>query len=363
MPRKGKRRTIARGIYHDSGGYEIRVVVGGTPYSARLPTDATLNELKRKRTQLETRGRTETPRLERGTLASDAIRYINMVKHLESWKDREAHLRAWTILYGDVRRHRLSSADVLHARIGWLAKKLAPKTINHRVDTLRNLYRRLDGKHAWTPCDDIEPLHVPKTPIQRISNDLILTVDRNLQLMEADPSAPPWNGKTRARFRVYVSTGKRPCEIMRAQPGDVNLEARVWVPRDAKGGFCPGVYLNDDMLQAWKLFIAEQAWGRYSTGAFAVTLRSAGWPKGVRPYQVRHNTWITASERGVDLADIAVGAGHKDPRMTRRAYVPVLNSRLQRLGEAIDGRFSGFPVVSASVPVVTRNRGKLTARK
>jgi integrase len=352
MPRRGRRKTIARGIYQDSGGYEVRATVGGNPYSARMPPDSTLEELKQKRAQLETQGRTETPRMARGTLAADAPRYIKLIKHLESWKDRQAHLNAWIGLYGSVARHRLTSADVLAARVVWLEqqKPAAPKTINHRVDTLRNLYRTLDGKNAWTPCDEIEPLPVPKTPIQRISNALILTVDQNLQAMEAKRTGPPWDAKTRARFRVFVSTGKRPCEIMRAQPGDVNLEARVWVPRDAKGGFCPGVYLNDDQLAAWQLFIAEKAWGSYSTGAFARTLRSAGWPAGIRPYQARHTTWITASERGIDLEDISVGAGHKDPRMTRRVYVPVLNSRLQRLGEALEGRFNGWPVVPTSAP-------------
>jgi integrase len=73
-------------------------------------------------------------------------------------------------------------------------------------------------------------------------------------------------------------------------------------------------------------------------------------PAGVRFYQARHTTWITASERGIDLHDIAAGAGHTDPRMTRRMYVPVLNSRLQQMSERIDGRFDGWPVVPISVP-------------
>lgn len=356
MPRTGKRRTITKGVYLDSGGYEIRVTVGGRPYSARLPKDATLDELKKKRAQLEARGRTDTPRVERGTLAADALRYIRLIRHLESWKDREAHLTAWIALYGHVARHRVVREDILRARVQWLGSGRAPKTVNHRVDTLRNLYRTLDGRRAWTPCDDIEPLHVPKTPIERISNELLLTVDQNLQAMEAKRTGPPWDGKTRARFRVFVSTGKRPCEIMRTQPSDVNLKARVWVPRDAKGGFCPGVYLNDDQRAAWELFIAENAWGSYSTGSFARTIRSAGWPEGVRPYQARHTTWITASEMGIDLEDISVGAGHKDPRMTRRVYVPVLNSRLQRLGEALAGRFQGWPVVPVRAPLRKQRR-------
>lgn len=350
MPRKGKRVTVTRGVYRDSGGFEVRVVVGGSPYTARMPLDSTLKELKAKRADLEQQGRTDTPRAERHTLRADAPRYIRLIKHLESWKDREAHLKAWIARVGDVYRHRITHADVLAARVAWLKAGLAPKTINHRVSTLRHLYRTLDGPKAKTPCDDVTPLEVPKTPIQRISNALILTVDANLQAMEQRRSAPPWDGKTRARFRVFVSTGKRPVEIMRAKPEDVNLEARVWVPRDAKGGFCPGVYLNADMLEAWKLFIAEKAWGKYNTGNFARTIRSAGWPEGVRPYQARHSTWITASELGIDLQDIADGAGHRDPRQTRRAYVPVLNSRLQAMSERLDGRFKGWNAVPESAP-------------
>lgn len=349
MPRKGKRRTITRGVYGDSGGYEVRVVVGGTPYSARMPSDSTLEELKGKRADLENQGRTETPPAQRGTLRADAARYLPLAKHLASWKERRAHLDAWIVRLGDVQRHRITAADVLAARVAWLADDYAPKTVNHRVDTLRQLYRTLDGKKAKTPCDEVEPLHVPKTPIQRIDNALILHVDQRLQEMERRPF-PPWTSKTRARFRVFVSTGKRPCEIMRAVPGDVDLEKRVWVPRDAKGGFCPGVYLNDDQKAAWELFIEAKAWGKYSTGAFAATLRKAGWPEGVRPYQARHTMWINASEMGIDLEDISVGAGHKDTAMTRRVYVPVLNSRLQRMSERVDGRFSGWPVVPEPIP-------------
>lgn len=352
MPRKGKRRKVAKGIYQNGpkGTYTVRVTVGGEPYEATMPADSTPEELKRKRASLESKGRTLTPRAARGTLLADSPRYIRLMQHLESWKDREAHLAAWNERLGGVQRHRLEHTDVLEARVAWLQAGLAPKTVNHRVATLRHLYRTLDGPRAPTPCDDVTPLDVPKTVIHRISPETILAVDQQLQAMEARRTGPPWNGKTRARFRVLVSTGKRPCEIMRAVEGDVDLEARVWVPRDAKGGFCPGVYLNDDMLEAWKLFVAERAWGDYNTGQFANTIRSAGWPEGVRPYQARHNMWITASEMGIDLEDISIGAGHKDPRMTRRAYVPVLNSRLQAMSERLDGRFKGWRVIPKRDP-------------
>lgn len=334
----------------------MRVVVGGQLYSARMPLDSTTIELKRKRTELESQGLTVTPRAARGSLRAAAVTYLRLVKHLATWDDREDHLNAWLVFYADVPRHRLTSADVLAARVEWLKAGKSPKTINHYCGTLRNLYHRLDGKRAWTPVDDVDPLPVPRTPIQRISEALILEVDRRLQSRERGRVLR--NSKTRARFRVFVSTGKRPIEIMRAIPSDVNLEQRVWVPRDAKGGFCPGVYLNDEQLAAWTLFAEAAAWGPYNHGNFARVIRAAGWPADVRPYQARHSTWITASELGIDLEDISVGAGHKDTSMTRRIYVPVLNSRLQRMSEALNGRFSGWPVVPESAPAEKRKRTK-----
>lgn len=345
MPRKGRRKAVSRGIYQNGKGgtYTVRVTVGGAPYESTMPADSTLDELKTERAKLEARGRTETPRAVAGTLRASVPIYLRLVAHLASVDDLEDHCNAWLARFGDVQRHRITTGDVLDARNAWRAAGKSPKTINNRVGTLRNLYRRLDGARAWNPCDDVFKLPVPKSPIQRISDAEILAVDAELQRRERQGFLR--DAKTRARFRVFVSTGKRPCEIMRAQPADVNLRARVWVPRDAKGGFCPGAYLNDDQLAAWQLFIASDAWGPYNLGAFARTIRAAGWPKHMRPYQARHTTWITASERGIDLADIAAGAGHTDLALTRRTYVPILNSRLQRLGEALEGRFQKWPVV------------------
>ena len=39
---------------------------------------------------------------------------------------------------------------------------------------------------------------------------------------------------------VFATTGKRPSEVQRTEPPDVDLERHVWIPRDGKGGFYPG---------------------------------------------------------------------------------------------------------------------------
>lgn len=345
MPRLGRRERIGHGLYRDKSGVAAIVHVGTQQREKRFPlgTDPKLMQRWRDRAKVALQDR--QPLAPRGTLAADSKRYLALVTHLASHKARKAELAAWCRQLPDRHRNTITSADVLLARGAWLAAGTNPKTINNRVQTLRHLYATLDGKKAETPCDEVTPLPTTKTPPVFISPELVVRVEANLAVFEQTKRL--LNRKTRARFRVYATCGKRPCEIMRAQPADVDLARRVWTPRDAKGGYSPGLYLNDDMRGAWEFFMEAEAWGWFDTNSFARVLRGAGWPAGVKPYNLRHTTWITASERGADLADIQAGAGHKHLATTRRHYVPVLDSRMQRLSELLEGRFTWGAVPSA----------------
>lgn len=283
------------------------------------------------------------PKAERaGTFAADVDRYLPLVKHLAAWKNRRAEIRHWLRHFGDRYRHTVTREDVLRVRGIWRTEGRAAKTINNRVTALRNLYRVLDGDDMPTPCDGVKPLTPVRVPPQVIRPALVQLVTEALERSPRKHAA-----QDRARLMVLATTGKRPVEVERAQPGDVDLRRRVWLTRDAKGGFSPGCYLNDDMLAAWEAFIAADAWGKFPDH-FQRRLRDAGWPPGVKPYNLRHSTWIEASERGNDLADIQAGAGHRNISTTRLHYVPVLNSRMQRLSESLNGRFGWRPRLADS---------------
>lgn len=270
-----------------------------------------------------------------GTLTKDAERYYPLTRHMAKWVTRRAEIRAWLKLVGDRPRHTVTKEDVLRIRGEWLSGGVKPKTINNRVTALRQLFRALDGDDFISPCHAVRPLHVSRTPPQVITPDI---VNRVLAALQARVGTSPHAAGDYARLMLLATTGKRPCEIERAEPADVDLDRRVWAVRDAKGGWSEGLYLNDEMLMAWQEFVRVHAWGRIPDH-FPRRLRDAGWPSGVRPYNLRHSTWITASERGADLADIQAGAGHKNISTTRRHYVPVLNSRMQKLSERLEGRF------------------------
>lgn len=271
-----------------------------------------------------------------GTLAKDAERYYPLIKHLADWVTRRSEIRAWLKHLADRHRHIITQEDILRIRGVWKADGCAAKTINNRVTALRNLFRTLDGTDHRTPCDGVKPLVPAKVPPEIVTATVINAV--LLELQRRALAGKRHAATDRARLMVLASTGKRPCEIERAVPADVDLRRRVWIARDAKGGFCPGVYLNDEMVMAWEAFILADAWGPFPDH-FPRRLRDAGWPAGLRPYNLRHSTWIEASERGNDLADIQAGAGHKLIATTRRHYVPVRASRMQRMSESLEGRF------------------------
>jgi integrase len=285
-----------------------------------------------------------------GTLTKDALTYYPLVRHLADGKKRPYVLRPTLDVLGDRPRHMITREDIMRLRSTWFTAGVKPKTINNRISALRNLYHVLDGDDATTPCDGLKPLASVKEPPRTVTPEILNTVLDQLEVrghaFEARHQGRAGSGrpggqhafKDRARLMVLAATGKRPIEVGRAKPSDVDLRRRVWLTRDAKGGFSPGLYLNDDMLLAWNAFIVADAWGPIPDH-FARRLQDAGWPRDIDPYHLRHMTWITASERGIDLADVQAGAGHKRIDTTRRHYVPVLNSRMQKMSETLDGRF------------------------
>lgn len=320
------------------GTIRATVKVAGFQKERRFVPGTPARVIKAWKADMESKLRKRHPQPERGaksaTLAADAERYYPLIKHLADWVSRRSEIRAWLrTSLGAMHRHMITASDVQRVRGVWVQDGRAAKTINNRVTALRDLYHQLDGPDAPTPCDSIQPLKPTKVPIQSITADVVNRVVANLAASEAMHAK-----QDRARLMVLATTGKRPCEVERAEPGDVDISRRVWITRDAKHGFSPGIYLNDEMLIAWQAFIDAKAWGQFPDH-FPRRLRIAGWPEGVRVYNLRHTVWIAASERGADLADIQAGAGHKHMSTTRLHYVPVLNTRMQRMSESLNGRF------------------------
>jgi integrase len=341
MSPRQQRTRIAPGVYRDAIGIAARVELRGHRREHRFPRATPLHVIRAWQDETRRALALLPPRAGRHTFAADAERYLALVGHLASMTSVRAELRAWIARLGPLPRYRITATHVREAVVAWSQAGVAPKTINNRLDRLRRIWRVLDGRRAPTPADEVDPLPVARTPIRMVPYAVIEDVAATLEM--AERAGLLRTARTRARFLLRALTGRRPSEIMRAQPEDVDLERRTWSVRDGKGGSTPGLVLTEAMLAAWRLFIESRAWGPFETSAFARTIRAAGWPAGLRPYMLRHTVGLTLSEAGVDLADVAAWMGHRRLETTRRHYVPVLHSRIQEAAERLAARESGHP--------------------
>lgn len=340
--RAGARHRLATGIYRDKSGVSIIISVQGRSSEHRAPVGMSLPDLKRLRARLRLESSaTAPPTHDRGTLAHDIERYLAMSKHLVCWSTRRGELRHWVQVLGARRtRYSVKRSDVLDARSRWLSAGTAPKTVNNRVVALRALWTALDGPEAPCPADRIRALSVPRQPPSGVATATISAVYQ--ALLHAERTGRLKDSKIRARFRMLAETGRRPSEIMRIQPTDFDLERGVWHVRDGKGGFTPGgVFMTAAVREAVEEFIAADAFGCWQTNQMARTLRAVGgWPKGVRPYTLRHTLGMALADAGADHMDIAAVLGHRDPRITREHYIGTSASRTRAALERVGERFA-----------------------
>jgi integrase len=353
MGRRGSRTRVFRNVYQDATGYAIIIRHRGKATEYRYPSDYDRDKLKKEQARLE-RERDKRKSTSKGSIAADVERYLKQVT-LQHMATVRAEAMAWHDLYPKKKRYQLTREDVLLARKRWHDAGLSPKSINHRVNRLRRVFKVLDGDDAWTPCDRIPKLTVTRTPIVRTDVELVNRVLANL--LTSEQNGRLTHARWRARLMVVASCGRRPSEVGRTEPTDVDLINRIWIPRDGKGGFTEGgLYLNDDQLAAWQLMVDAEAFGTFDVSEFVDILKHHGWPTREhptrkrqngspaiyahpRPYNLRHTHAMTLSESGHDLADISPMLGHRDIETTRAFYAPVLNSRMQRLSESLNGRF------------------------
>lgn len=330
------RVTVDTNIYRDAYGFTVRWRDHGRTRQQRFPLDTPPAVLKafRDRRQVEAQ---PAPLEKTGSFVRDAVRFLAQRRGRPCFKSDRAHLRHWIHRFARLSRWTVTREHVTTAISEWVRAGYSAKEIRHRVQILRTLFRTLNPEQP-TPCDRVQLPKLSKARPVSVSDALIRDVALRLRQQEWDGIRRLRTAKTRARFLVLATTGQRPAQVQRAQPFDVDLERRLWNVRPAKGDAGTTVYLNDEMVMAWQVFIGARAWGRYDGRSFVKTLVRNGWPKGVRPYNLRHSVGLSLSELGVDLGDIQAHMGHTSPNTTRQFYVPTLPARMKSASGKLDGR-------------------------
>lgn len=336
-----KRRRLATGIYEDAYGRAVVYTVNGQRVETRFEIDRPVDFLVRWRARQQGQARELAPRDPRGSLARDIVTYLKRLKGTVGYKAEKSHLKSWVKHFGRTkRRWQITLADVELAIAAWRDKDVAPRTIRHRCRALQAVYRRLDGRSVLTPLDNAKLPPKPKPRPVSVADSLIATVAENLKAQEQPKVSRLRDSKTRARFLVLATTGRRPAEVKRARREDIDLHRRIWFTRTAKGGINTAVMLNDEMLAAWQLFIAAGAWGGYDDRSFSKTLKANGWPAHIRPYNLRHTVAVAIRTSGGDLEDVQDQLGHASLTTTREYYLHVVPARQAKVSQALAGRFT-----------------------
>jgi site-specific recombinase XerD len=340
MPRTW-REKLAPHIYRDAYGIDTIVQFRGRVLRERWPLDADWDEMQRwiARALAELHDRaadagTVRPSRTTGTLTADVETFLKTRKGRPGYAADKCHLKAWAALFKR-KRSRIKTADVDLAIAGWREAKVAPQTIIHRCRALRVLWRSFD-KNGRTPVDDAQIPKKPKPHPVGLPAGTVAKVTK--RLTERASKYANTREKTLARYRVLTTTLQRPIQLMRSTPQDVDLQLRVWLVPGAKGEPSHQIWLNDDMLEAWRAFIKAEAWGPYHSGRYGKQLRAAGYPEDVSTYNVRHDGAIDALRRGADLGDVQGLLGHTEITTTRRNYAPILKERQQQISERLQGR-------------------------
>ena len=348
-----QRVRIAEGIYQDQYGCAAIVTVKPLPQrEKRFPLETSLDLMQAWRSStrsdmLEERdaaANAEGPAPERGTFAADLPRRLTQIEGRAAYKSDRSHLRAWLPHLGHLSRTTIRPSHVQKAIDAWQAEGMSARTLRHRRRVLREMWQKLDGAHARPPVagvtvptpPDSHPVAVPWETIQKVAASLKTGLVREQACGPTKKVVTLTRATSEtgyARFMVRVTTGQRPGQIMAAQPADIDLTRRIWFVRPAKGGTAVPLPLDDQMVKAWQVFIAADAWGHgkaYDSRNFCKLLRRHGWPTDVSPYALRSTFAIDLLLGGVSLDDLQGFLGHKQIETTRKHYAPVLLARLRQ---------------------------------
>ena len=351
MAGQGKRRRIAEGIHEDQYGRDVRVKVNGVQRTKRFSFETDLAVMKawqtRTRADLQEqalKGTTEVVAPSTGTVAEAAVRFVKQIGGRASAKADASHMQAWVNLYGTWPLAKIDEQLVNEAYAQWEAKgswgkrPASKQTLRHRARVLMELWRMEFGKDAQCPVKDARRIPKPKPQPVYVPDEKLREVNQNFLNLPQTPTVKI----DYAYFRLLVTTGQRPCQIDRALPHHVILtgDKPRWYVVEAKGESSHTVFLNDEMIAAWRLFIEADAWGKGNEGRRTDLMRKCGWPKDVRPYNLRHSFAFSMMDRGGDISDVQAALGHHDPTTTLRSYYKHQEKRQRRMSELMNGRLT-----------------------
>jgi integrase len=201
------------------------------------------------------------------------------------------------------RRHTIDTEEIRQQIVAWEVDGLAASTINHRLSGLSQLYAVLDGDRAHNPVAGVTRLREPQAKPDGRSPE---TIQRVFVALEARVRAQNPGWQTLARLKVIAPTGMRHSQVMRLARDHVYIDhdpPYVVVVDPGKDGEPHAKPLTPDGVDAFRLFVRVEAWGRFSQSSVYKSWKLAYEEAGVpffNPDKLRHSYATALRAQGMD---------------------------------------------------------------
>jgi site-specific recombinase XerC len=341
-------RTVAPGVHLlANGSFRVKVAVGdrrrdGQSREKTFPRGTALKTMQRWQTQQRAAFERQEIRVVKGVFgfyiegqaSGDVSIYLGRsdVKSLASYKSRSCDIAAWCPRFGNTLRHLITPDQIADEMETWRAAGIAIWTRRHRLNALRDLFTKLDGKNAPNPARDVTQPKKPKTKPRALPYDVI-----RASLATMRPTA------TKAFATIMAFCGFRPEEIRQIAPHDIHLEGtEPFVIRPtAKDGDIVSVPCPPEAVRGWKLWLDKNPWKASEQAWEMDSLSNANrdWKKAmcrmqnklmregepqeaaryepVPIYSLVHSYCTYLIETGTEITTVQKVRGHKDVRTTQ----------------------------------------------
>lgn len=364
VARRGSRRALAPCIYQDASGLSVIVQIGGRPHERRYPLGTPLPELLEARDRLKRRQALARPAAP-GTLLADVLAYLETIAEPRKRAHQQILCAHWVAAYGHLHRRALTPLVIRQQLAAWQRGGAAASSCNHRLSTLRAVWRAVAGPDEADYPRQVRKLPEPPPEPRALSYALIR------RILDAMPDRGRGEkGQTRAtvsltklRCTLMAYTGLPPAQIMRIVPEtDIDWATpalRARPRRKGKGTRETWLPLIPQAVEALQAMVQAKAFGRYSNDSVGASwhraccvviaeqiaagetplphriLEDGTVRPRVRVYDLRHSFGTLALALSGDKAGVQRLLLHADGRQTDRYTVAAVSERASQVAAQV----------------------------
>lgn len=258
-----------------------------------------------------------------GRFDADARAYLEAVRAMATFSQREQHIREWIATFSDRPRDGILPDEIRAQLQAWRAT-MSAASVNKRRSALMHLYSVLDGRAARNPVRDVPKFAEPAPALRALPYEDIRAI-----FAAMSPS------KSKARLMVIAYTGIPHAEIAMIAPTDVDVHVRnvaVHGRKKGKGTLSRIVPLTSDGVMAFQMMAREDAWGKFSRATlrnvFRRACKRALGRDDFTPYDLRHSFGTEMYRVSGDIRATQVLMDHSTPQLTHRYTLGAVDPRV-----------------------------------